>query len=388
MKFLHHVGLVICSGLLRFLLFFGIGLVCAIFLFGNSKELKRVLSDNKVYAKFVDSIIEDNRKSQANSSIPLNDPHVVEIINQAFPPELLQDNTEKVIDSTYAWLNGKTPEPTFNVDLTPARQQLADNLSTYAFDTLRTKPVCFAVPKELDPFTAGCQPPNTDLGKEQRDLSTSMAGPEGILPKATFTAKDLPKDSSGKLITERYSFAPTVFKWAIFVPWIVGGLLILTMTGIVLLNRTKRIGFQQVGYSLMSTGAALLITPVLLLYVIPRFSKSLQFNQEGSATQRVMNSAAGQLNQDFNAILINISVQVIFLGVLVLLVERFTRPSSLYLELEKKAGVISSHKRKPSDAKRKYKPDTIPLQSSEESKRRKPKRTKNKKYRKIPKKEI
>lgn len=388
MKILKSAALFITTSAFRFLLFFGILLLCFLFIFGNEDHVKSTFESSGVYKQFVDSIIKDNQANIANNSLPLDDPNVRKIINEAFPSELLQQQSEIVIDSFYAWLRGETPQPTFTTDFTVNRQQLADKLAAYAFDRLRAQPVCFAVPAELDPFTAGCQPPSTDLAAEQQKFSAAIAGEEGILPDAIFSTQDLPKDSKGQLITERYSFAPSVFQWLHKGVWLIGLLLVLFAVATISLHKSKRRGVQQVGFALIGSGFALLVTPLLLLYVLPRFSNSLEFSQTSSATQNLISSAGNQLTNDLYSQLINVTIQIIVLGVIILIIERFTRPPTGYLDIEKKAGVVSSHKRRPSTTKRILKAETTPIQSSEESKRRKPKRTKNKKYRKIPKKEI
>lgn len=388
MNFVKSAALFATTSAFRFVLFFGIILLAMLFVFGNEQVVKSQLASTGLYDQFVNSVIADNQKIADTNSLPLDNPNIRRLINESFPPELLQQNSELVIDSFYAWLKSETEQPLFMVDFTENRQQLADKLATYAFDTLRTKPTCFAIPEEFDPFTAGCQPPSTNLGIEQLNLSAAIAGSEGILPDATFTNEDLPKNSDGQLITEKYSSAPDIFQWINRAPWIFGILLLGLAIAIIGLHHSKRRGVQQIGYAIVGSGAALLVTPLLLLYVLPRFSNNLEFSQTNSATQNLVNNAGNQLAANLYNQLINITLQIIVAGIIILLVERFTRPSARYLNIRKNAGIISSYKRKTVTSKKPLRADSTPVQSSEESKRCRPKRTKNKKYRKISKKEI
>ncbi len=385
---IRRIFLYICGSAFRFVLFFGVTIVCFSHVFINQNSLKQTINESGIYDSFVQSVVQDSAKQNPNVSIPLDDPQVKKIIQEAFPAASLQRNTEKIIDGTFMWLKGQTKTPEFSVDFSSERQIMANNIAGYAFEQLTQKPTCFAVPETIDPFTAGCIPPYTDINAERQNLSNTIASPDGLLPDVTFTQNDLPKDNSGAVIYQRYSYAPSVYQWLQFGAWIVAGLLLVVAIGIVLLSPTKRIGFQRLGIALISSGIALVITPIIFSYVLPQLSSSLSFNTSSTpGTQTLINNASNRLTNNFYALIINVTIQVIALGAAVLAAEKLTRPRTKYSSVSKRAGIVSSNAKRPSKGK-KYKPSTMPIQSSEESARRKPHRTKNKKYRTIPKKEI
>lgn len=391
MKILRSILLFISTASLRFLIFFGITVLCLVIVFGNKENIKSSIKETNAYDRFVTAVIQETAKTyHGETTIPLDNPEVQKIIKNAFPAELLETSTETFIDGIYAWLEGDTNTPEYTVDFTQARQNLANSLSAYAFNRLSSQPVCFAIPENIDPFTAGCQPPYTDLSVEQKKLADAIAGEEGFLPKAIFTEQDLPKDQSGERIYEKFSYAPKAYQWSKLFPWLLAGVLVLLAISSVLLHRSRRRGFQQLGYILTGSGIALLMTPILFTYVLPRFSDSLQFQAAGNdnPAQQVISDIGNDLITDLNMLLINISIYVIVAGAVIIIAEKYSRTPSGYLGAAKKSGIASSNPSKPSKTGRKYKPDTIPVQSSEESKRRAPRKVKNKKYRKIPKKEI
>lgn len=387
MSWFRRVALIISGSALRFLLFFGVGLICMVLVFGNRNNIDKSMKETHASSRFVDAMISEMQKNNPGSSIPLNDPEVQTIIKSAFSESVIQTSSQSIINGTYDWLEGKTNEVHFTVDFRQAREQLANGISAYAFTKLGSKPTCFAIPEQIDPFTAGCKPPFTNLNEEQQKFAADLAGSEGFLPKAVFTEADLPKSKQGKTLTEQYAYIPKLYEAARLMPFVLP-LIILGLVGLwIWLSSNKRHGFQQVGIAFIGTGVTLLITPILFVYVLPRFTQATQFSIGGNPTQQVFNDVANNLTANFYNLLINVSVQVVAIGLVIVIAERLTRANSLYANVEKKAGIVSSNTRRPSSS-RKFKPVDIPVQSSEESTRRKPHRTRNKKYRRIPKKEI
>ena len=81
---------------------------------GTPGPVKTVLRQSGLYESGVGAALDQAQKDQKNDTnenkdnIPVNQPQVRTIIEQAFPPSFLQTQTEQVIDHTYAWLNGMT----------------------------------------------------------------------------------------------------------------------------------------------------------------------------------------------------------------------------------------------------------------------------------------
>ena len=84
--------------------------------FGTSKNIKHALSGSGLYQSAVPAILSQQQNSQSGgNTVPLNQPQVKQIIENAFPPQFLQSQTEQAIDQIYAWANGKTPTLQFTV---------------------------------------------------------------------------------------------------------------------------------------------------------------------------------------------------------------------------------------------------------------------------------
>jgi hypothetical protein len=381
---LKRLSLYFSGASLRIVLFFGITLVCFALIATNPSHVKNLINDTDVYQEIVPALINDTIEKQPQITLPLQDKQIQQSINSSFTADSIKKNSEIFIDGTYSWLNGDSQTPQFKVDFTQERQQTAVKIAAIAFERVKTLPVCFAVPETLDPFTVGCQPPLTNLANEEKNLSNLIAGDSGILPKAVYTEKDLPKNNQGEYIYEKYSYAPTIYAWLRYSPFIVLALTLGLSILVVALSRTKREGFIRLGTIFLGSGFTLIITPLLLSFIVPAFSSSVRFSESTTTTTSgLTNKIVNSITNDFYLLLLNISIQVIVIGLIILLAERITRPKSKYANASLDSGLVTSIAKKPSQAG-KYKPSEIPILSSEESTRRKPKKTHNKKYRKIP----
>jgi hypothetical protein len=384
MKPLRRPLLMIATWSLRTLLFIGVPLLGILIYFGNADYLESTLKSAHAYDSFVPAVTETlASSSQGDQGIPFTDPGVRQIISNGLPPQVLEDSSDKVIDSLYGWLEGKTIEPKFTVDLTKNREYISENISLYAFNRLTKQPVCFENPKQINPFTATCLPVNFDLNAEKASFSAAI---EQAFPKTVFTAADLPKMSGGKTIAQAIPNAPTYYRWFKLSPLVLSVLLIVCCVSIVKLCRTNRLGFRLLGSVSLSTGVALMITPVLYLLAYPRINGALHLQSADTGLNALGTTVAGALSSTFYIFLIKASLIIINLGLVIVLLERFTR-SIDYQLVANKAGLVSTSPRKKGKMKQSPKYDRIPLISSERSSQKRPGKALEK-FRKVMDKEL
>jgi hypothetical protein len=361
--------------------------ITLLIVFGNSDHIKRAFVAANAYARFIPELINNNAKANNSNSAAFTDPNVQKVIQESFPAETLQTNTEAVIDSTYAWLNGKTAEPDFAVDFTPNINHLADNLSAYAMARLRSLPVCTVQRADIDPFTTTCRPILFDYGSEQKALAQSIKSDNGILPKTQFTADDLPKSATGQSFTDQYAYAPRLFVLLYLAPAVLASLACGSALLIVYFARRKREAVHSVGINIASSSIFIILSPLFYIYVLPRIFPSLSAeNTTGSSA--IMGDVAARLAADFNNWLIIVGVLLALAGLGIVTLERSGRPKSKYIKLKQKTGLTSSNKpRAPKPSGQRPSRSNIPILTSE-GERLTSKYQKDKRYRKIPKKEL
>lgn len=370
---------------------YGIATITALcIIFARSDNVKRAFIETNAYKRFVPSSIHEAVKlDQSAATAPMKDENVQQIIAASFPPTTLQANTEEVINSFYAWLNGLTPKPDFTVDFSTNIEQMANNLSAYAMRRLQMQPVCKVDPESIDPFTATCRPNNFDYVSEKAALAQAIKDNNGILAKTKLTADDLPRGSKGKTFVEQYWYAPKLFAFMQYVPWILFVVACSSAIIVVALDRRKHEATYRIGTNTVSASVFLIVSPLFYIYILPHFIPSLAIstNSNGGGGA-VVGDVVNKISLDFSNQLIFVSGMMVLVGIMIILLERATRPKSKYIKAEKKSGLTSSEKRrvKKPNSKPVLSESTVPIQTSE-GKKLSSKYQKDKRYRKIPKKE-
>jgi len=127
--------------------------------------------------------------------------------------------------------------------------------------------------------------------------------------------------------------------------------------------RTTRLGFRLLGSVTLSTGVALMITPILYLLAYPRINSALHLQSADTGLNALSTTVIGALSSTFYVFLIKASLIIINLGLVVVLLERFTRDKNYGL-VAARAGLVSSTKRRKTKAPTTLTADMVPLQSS------------------------
>lgn len=377
----------ICSTLLRFLVYATASTTVLFLIGGSSGYLKEAIEASGAYQRFVPSIIESNKENKDASSIPLSDPKIVAIINNAFPPSDLKSKSNDIIDNVFAWLRGEKSGVTFTVDFTANKSQLGDKLSEYAFTKLAFKDECKIQPAEFDPFTSECRPSNFDIFEGQEDFAQQIKSTEGFLGNTVLTEKNLPKNKAGKNIFEQYSYAPKLYHWLQKAPYILGALTIVASFGYVWSDSNKRKGFARLSKGIIGNSLTLIITPIIFGFIVPWVSKGYTTDLAGSSAEVLLNDIVNSVSREFDKLIIWFGAILLLVGFSMLTAEKMTRAKAKYSHVEKKAGLASSNgtQQKQSSPRGRLSADTVPLQSSEVSVTKKAKAQKrNSKYRKVP----
>ena len=392
MKTFKRFAFWIVGYLLRFVLFATVTVAVAFAVAGNAKTIKAVLNNNKSYEQIVPAIIETNKASpQSAWSLPYDDQKIVEIFEQSFPSSDLRLNSEKIIDSTFAWLSGTTPTLDFKVDLSANKATLADKLTTYSFVRLAHLPPCKTLPSEINPLAIQCQPAGYNSQEIQDSYRNQLLKSDAFLIQPVLTAKDLPKNGAGKNIAQQYSYAPTVYQLLKISPYILGTLMVVLVIAFVLLSPKKRRGISALGSILMSTGIGLAVLPIIYDVIISKFLNHANTARTSASTQQIISDITDQVYKHFNSLLITVGIQLALAGITIYMLEKLTRnETAKYKGISKKTGMESSNlkpKANPKSLRGALSTSNIPLQSSDLPAKLNPKKVaENNKYRKLYKK--
>ncbi len=352
----------LCRSLLRFSLLMILLLVVVLSLIGSSKPLKDSLVKSHIYDNFVNFVLDkaDQSKQNTSDNIPLNDPAIRSIIKQTFTPTELRSVSEQFLDGTYHWLDGKSTQPDFRIDLSSNKQAIANGVGVHAAERLKSLPPCQSIPSgDIDPFKIDCRPPGIDLSAEQQQLTSQVLNNQDFLPNPVITADTIPKNEKGRTFSEQFKALPKVFHWLKLAPWILGVLSALLSAAIIYLYEKRRTGWRAVGRISLYDGVIVFVTSLLFGKILPRFINALQPNFQANAIGPSLNNfIKAIIDKTTNSSLIASGV-LIAIGIAILLAEKMTRskvaPEKVKTEAEKPSEPIKETKETPQSIETKEK---------------------------------
>ena len=279
----------------------------------HPKKLETWLSQSNFYSSVVTNVLHNAQQSASNDTgagrVSLSDPTFQGAVRSVFSPQLLQQYTGTILDSNYAWLEGKTPNPQFTVNLTPAKQKLADQIGQIVETRLMSLPVCsdtqlaqLQATLNTDPLAIPCQLPSISPQIAAAQATAQINGSSDFLNNPIITAQALNPSggNGGRPYYQRLSKAPTLYKWGQRLPWIYGGLALLSVFGIIFIAPLKRRGIRRVGIVMLEAGIILAAVKFAADNIFNRLEKRI-FN----------NSSIGQLQQSLTDFLHRLEIQLV-----------------------------------------------------------------------------
>ena len=286
--------------------------------FSHPAKLEAWLSQSNLYSSFVSNAIKqannttNNGQPGSNSGsggISLNDVAVQQAAQSAFSPSLLKQDVNTVLNSNYAWLQGKTSTPNFAIDLTAAKASFAQKVGQYVQARLTGLPVCTAAQlptaeQQLndDPLSLTCRPAVLSPAAEGASVTQQLETKSGFLSNSTITASSINPNggSSTRPYYQKLSYAPKAYQAATKLPWELGGLVVLSAVGIFFIAPTKRRGLRRIGYMLLLAGVLL----VAMKFVADAVFKRVE-------TKAFNNSTIGPLQQSLTAFAHRVESQLV-----------------------------------------------------------------------------
>jgi hypothetical protein len=389
MPLYRKIIIVLANNIFKLLLFFSISIIAAVFIYTDRSYVGNILEENNAYENVVSALLETNKEQSltVGGDITLEDPEVQEIIMQAFPAEDLKNSAETVINAFYDWLENKTPSLNFEIDLTNNKQILAEGLSNFAINRLQSLPVCTEIPAQLDPFSSVCQPPNINYEEERVNIEQQLIAESGFLDEPIITQDNFISNEGESSFIEEYRQIPTLYSLTKSSPVYIALVLLMLALIVIFTSSTKKIGIRKIGRGLVGAGVSLIFFTVVFSYILPSLTGSLPiFQSSGNGIDALLNELSIAFGQDYALMVIQVSAPLIIIGGVMIIYANLNKNKKDYKSAKLRSGIVNSNeKTKNTSGSKKISP---PIQSSESSKTKPKKRNKNKKYRKVPKKEI
>ena len=159
MQFARRSALALIAALFSTLLIFTAIDFAILRVVGSPEPIKKMLSESGIYNSVVGSTLEQAKTtSEGGTGVSLTDAAIKQAAEQSFSPQFVKSSSEKAIDGIYNWLDGKSAEPDFNIDLFTVKSTFAEKVGQAAQTRAATLPKCTAPPTTTDPFSATCLP--------------------------------------------------------------------------------------------------------------------------------------------------------------------------------------------------------------------------------------
>lgn len=236
----------------------------------NPDKMKRLLGDSGLYEKMPAVIYDDAVKSEStvSASIPLKDQEVRQAALEVFNPGFVQQNIETVIDSTYSWLEGKTDQPEFSIDIQDAKNQFATSVSDKLEKRLQALPPCTLsqlrqIENTDDLFSLQCLPPGSDIASMKSQFSSSVANSDEFL-KETKINPDTFKDENSQSLFDTSQDIPQTYQFSKKLPYILMVVIAVISTLIVFISTSRREGIIKLIKTFLIAGMFVLLIPLVL----------------------------------------------------------------------------------------------------------------------------
>ena len=328
MEILRRVGIWLSKAGLQFALFGWVIATSLVLLIGTPVTIKKTLDSSGLYAQLPDMILDQSGNVTSNGSVPLDDATIRSVIKTTFSASQLKSYSENLIDGTYTWLEGKSTEPTFSIDLSAARTSIAQGVADRAAERLKGLPPCTRIPTgSLDPFTIDCLPPGIDINREKQRMLNEVLANKDFLPNSHITAATLPKNAEGKTFVQQYANAPDYFGLLKQLPWWFVIIAVLSASAFLWLASDKRRAIRSLGRMTLATGSFILVPTILFGVLLPTASNNLQAHVVGNAAAPALNNVIKSIVNAFTRVTIITSGVLVLIGGMTLLLERFIKSS-------------------------------------------------------------
>lgn len=301
----------------------------ATIVFGSSASLEHAARESRVYEQFV-SVVLDNSKDQAKDPQAqqlLSDPEIRSAIEESFPPQLLETSGSSVIQGVFAWLQGKTAEPEFTIDLSSAKSALMANVTEVAKKRADGLPVCtIAQLRTFDPNTdllsLPCIPPGTDITAASQQFSSQLIDDAEFLNNPVITNQTLAADGQ-PLVNEKAQKLPKLYQAAQTARWILLGVVLALGLLLVFARRNRRAGVRHVAWSLLGAATFWIIAMAAYWFM---FDKANTAGAEQQDVQAMLLDGGKVLLTDLNRVIGICAGVYVALGGGLLVLLRFTKP--------------------------------------------------------------
>lgn len=299
-KFFLGAATAISAYLLFFALLFLANSLIFRYVTANPTEIKSLVKSSGTYDRLPE-LIYDNARNKAEDqavNVKLTDPEVKQAALESFNSQFYKENIENAIDQTYAWLEGKSEQLEFSVDIEEEKTAFISKIVDARAEKTKQLPKCTSAQLRqmalatISLYTLECLPPGVDIETQAERAKTQLQNSREFLADTKFEAKDL-KDSDGQPLARSDSQLRQMFQTLKNLP------VFLTLASIFFLgiiyyaSSTPKAALKRVAKIFISAGIILLAAPFITQFLYDRILPL-------SSPDKIISEIAGPIAAAYN----------------------------------------------------------------------------------------
>ncbi len=148
----------------------------------NPEITKGWLRQSNVYSKIIPTFTKSATEEQLPNNNLISAEHTQQALTNTFNPVYVQVQSEKALDSVYAWLDGKIKEPTFSIPINEKKDDFIKQLSIAIEPQVAALPICTTQPA-MSARSIPCRPPITTSEEFAKLVVTESVNQNQLLDK-------------------------------------------------------------------------------------------------------------------------------------------------------------------------------------------------------------
>lgn len=236
--------------------------------FGDPNNIDTALKEGGAYENFVPLALEEATKktTEDNAKELLADEEIRNVVSSSIQPEDVQSAGKSVITGLYDWLEGKTEQPEFTIDLTAAANRASENLGAYAQKRATSLPPCTVeqmrtINFQEDLLSIPCLPFGVTPAQVGQQFTEQAKQDVELLKNPIISSENLREQGNTTELSN--SNLPETYQALHSSKWLVLGLAAILLGLLVFARRDRWAGVRVVGILLLVCAALLVLTLVL-----------------------------------------------------------------------------------------------------------------------------
>lgn len=239
--------------------------------FSTPDNIDTALEEGGVYDNVVPLILEEASKqnNDATSQQIMADPGLKNAITSSVKSDDIQAASQSAIDGIFAWLQGKTDQPEFTIDLSKPANQAVEKLTMYAQQRAAGLPACTlqqlqTVDFQSDVLSIPCLPPGVSAAQIGQQFSDHAKQQIEILRDPVIDSKQLIREGDAGQLQE--SQLPEFYQSLHSSKWFTLTLVIFLISLLVFARRDRLAGIRYVAILLLTAAGVLGIALLMALF--------------------------------------------------------------------------------------------------------------------------